>query len=709
MKARATVLSSLLVVLAARCFAQVPVLLPEFQVNTAPSGYNYADNVAMDRDGRFVVVWDGTETGGYGTFRRPYDPLAVPESGPIPVESSTAGNQAFADIAKDASGRYVIVWWDITANKISGRRFGSDGTPLGNDFQVNTSTQGYVGYPLVASDPSGNFVVVWARDNSGYDSRGRAFDSHGAPLGDEFPINSYTTNDQVVSGVAMAPDGHFAAAWGGNGQTGPGIWGRLFELDGTPLTGDFQVNTGTLATAVRFPDVAMDAAGDFIVVWDDGALPAGFGAIGRAFTPAGAPVGPQFPISDATTIAFDTSVNSDSAGNFLVTWAAYPLPNDADGGVVGRFYASGGNPLADEFQINEVTTAYQFFPHASLAGDGSFVVTWTSGSNYTYDVKGRKSALRAQAGIGVDASIDADHPSRPGAAANGVLEPGETVSVATAWVNDSADPVTLNGTASNFTGPAGATYTLNDGAAAYGTIAGGQSAVCVDCYSVTVSAPSPRPAPHWDAHFLELLDIGVPRTWTLHVGESFPDAPTDNQFYRFIETLFHNGVTGGCTGGNYCPGDPVTRAQMAVFLLKSKYGSAHVPPPCTGSVFVDVPCTGGPFDPWIEELSGLGITGGCQASPPQYCPGNTVTRQQMAVFLLKAFEGSSYDPPDCAGIFDDVPCTPGTGFSDWIEELYNRQITGGCSQIPLNYCPTNPNNRGQMAVFLTKTFGLQLY
>ena len=81
----------------------------------------------------------------------------------------------------------------------------------------------------------------------------------------------------------------------------------------------------------------------------------------------------------------------------------------------------------------------------------------------------------------------------------------------------------------------------------------------------------------------------------------------------------------------------------------------------------------------------------------------------MAVFLLKAFEGSTYDPPDCTGIFDDVTCTPGTGFSDWIEELYNRGITGGCSMAPLEYCPTNPNNRGQMAVFLVKTFGLVLY
>ncbi len=134
--------------------------------------------------------------------------------------------------------------------------------------------------------------------------------------------------------------------------------------------------------------------------------------------------------------------------------------------------------------------------------------------------------------------------------------------------------------------------------------------------------------------------------------------PRAHGFYTFIETLFHNEVTGGCAGGNYCPGNPVTRAQMAVFLLKAKFGSDHVPPPCTGALFPDVPCTGGPFDPWIEELSTLGITGGCGGG--NYCPGNSVTRAQMAVFLLKTLEGSAYDPPDCNGDFDDVPCTPGT-------------------------------------------------
>ena len=293
---------------------------------------------------------------------------------------------------------------------------------------------------------------------------------------------------------------------------------------------------------------------------------------------------------------------------------------------------------------------------------------------------------------------------------DGIFEPGETVTVAPSWTNNGASAVALTGTAAAFSGPAGATYTIADAASNYGSVAPAETASCTtgaDCYSLTVNNPATRPAQHWDATLTEVLSNTGFRGWSLHIGASFPDVPNTLNFYPFIEDLFHNGITGGCAGGNYCPGNPVTRAQMAVFLLKAKLGSSHVPPACTGTVFLDVPCTGGPFDPWIEELASFEITGGCGGG--NYCPNDTVTRQQMAVFLLKAKEGSAYDPPDCTGVFQDVPCTPGVGFPDWIEDLYNRQITGGCSAKPLDYCPTNPNNRGQMAVFLVKTFGLLLY
>ena len=77
----------------------------------------------------------------------------------------------------------------------------------------------------------------------------------------------------------------------------------------------------------------------------------------------------------------------------------------------------------------------------------------------------------------------------------------------------------------------------------------------------------------------------------------------------------------------------------------------------------------------------------------------------MAVFLLKAKHGSSYVPPACAGVFDDVACPEAA--VDSIERLAAEQITGGCSGMPPLYCPDNSSTRGQMAVFITKTFNLQ--
>ena len=142
---------------------------------------------------------------------------------------------------------------------------------------------------------------------------------------------------------------------------------------------------------------------------------------------------------------------------------------------------------------------------------------------------------------------------------------------------------------------------------------------------------------------------------------------------------------------------------MSIFLLKSKFNSAYAPPPAAG-IFADVPASD-PFAPWIENLYNLGITGGCSSSPLRYCPDQTVLRQQMAVFLLKTLLGSSYVPPACTGVFADVPCP--SLFANWIEDLYRRQIAAGCGNG--NFCPTDPDTRGQMAAFLANTFGLALY
>jgi S-layer homology domain len=289
---------------------------------------------------------------------------------------------------------------------------------------------------------------------------------------------------------------------------------------------------------------------------------------------------------------------------------------------------------------------------------------------------------------------------------NGVFEPGETVVVEPSWENPPSDSAALAGVASAFGGPAGATYSISDGSASYGAPPFAAPASCFDatgnCYALALSNPATRPALHWDAVVTETVGGAAAKTWRLHVGASFADVPVTDPFYAKVETLFHHGVTAGCSGGNFCPAASVTRAQMAVFLLKGKLGNVYAPPPGSGTRFSDVPPGSFALD-WIEDLADSGITAGCGAN--RYCPDHPVTRAQMAVFLLKAKHGRAYVPPPAVGVFADVPAS--SPVAPWIEELATEGVTAGCGGG--NYCPDSPNTRAQMAAFLDATFGLSLY
>ena len=182
----------------------------------------------------------------------------------------------------------------------------------------------------------------------------------------------------------------------------------------------------------------------------------------------------------------------------------------------------------------------------------------------------------------------------------------------------------------------------------------------------------------------------------------FLDVTPSNIFYGNIVILANNGITSGCGGGDYRPGAEVTRAQMAVFLLRAEHGAFYVPPSGCSGYFLDVPCAD-PFAVWIEGLYLEGVTSGCGGG--NYCPGSPISRAQTAVFLLKTLLGPTYVAPVVDPIFDDVP--QGAFAANWIDQLWMRGISGGCSASPLLYCPANSVSRGQMAAFLVRTFGLE--
>ncbi len=136
------------------------------------------------------------------------------------------------------------------------------------------------------------------------------------------------------------------------------------------------------------------------------------------------------------------------------------------------------------------------------------------------------------------------------------------------------------------------------------------------------------------AVFLERGMRGAGYTPPAATGNTFLDVGAGDFAASFIEQLFLDGITAGCGGNNYCPQDEVTRAQMAVFLLRAKHGAGYSPPPPTG-VFDDVDLAYWAVA-WIEQLAAEAITAGCGGG--NYCPDNPVTRAQMAVFLVRTFE-----------------------------------------------------------------------
>jgi hypothetical protein len=293
---------------------------------------------------------------------------------------------------------------------------------------------------------------------------------------------------------------------------------------------------------------------------------------------------------------------------------------------------------------------------------------------------------------------------------NGVFEPGETVAVQPAWENVTPAAESVAGLLTDFRGPAGATYIIADDTASYGIVPAGAIQSCTfsgNCYTLTVTAPPTRPVLHWDATVLETItpaNQGQNKRWVMHLGDSFVDVPRTSGYYRFVETLLHNGITSGCNGTSYCPTVGTSRQEMAVFALVSKEGAGYLPPACTTPLFADVPASSG-FCRWVEELARRGIVSGCATSPPRYCPTDVVTREQMAIFLLRTLD-PVLNPVACTSKpYDDVEIS--SPYCRWITELVARGITGGCGGG--NYCPTAPVTRDQMSVFLTATFNLVLY
>jgi hypothetical protein len=330
-------------------------------------------------------VWE-SEPDGFGIFGQRFDSSGAPSGPEFRVNTYTTGAQVLTATSRDASGNFIVVWMSIgqdgSGSGVFGQRFAGSGAPLGPEFRANTATTNVQGYPAVAADSAGNFVVVWrAYQNApNYEIYGQRYDSAGVSLGGNFRINTYAPVPQNVRSPAVAsdPSGNFVVVWDNLFQdgSGRGVFGQRYASSGATLGPEFRVNSFT-PNYQYDAAVASDAFGNFIVVWQSKGQDGSYlGVFGQRYANSGAPLGPEFRINTYTTSDQNRpSVAADASGDFVVAWNS----DDYFGyGVFAQRFASTGAPLGPEFRVNTFTTQHQGTPSIAVDGVGNFVVVWHS-------------------------------------------------------------------------------------------------------------------------------------------------------------------------------------------------------------------------------------------------------------------------------------------------------------------------------------------
>ena len=255
--------------------------------------------------------------------------------------------------------------------------------PLGDEFPINTYTTGSQRSAAVAAHADGRFVVAWRGTGHVLDSAAvfaRRYDASGTPVdAEEFIANAYTTDDQARPQVATLPDGAFVVVWE-SGHDGHrfGVFGRRFDAAGVAGP-EFQANTWTTADQI-LPAVAADAAGSFVVAWQSYAQIAdNYGIYAQRYDASGSVVGPEFRVNaNPYGRHAAPSVAMDAAGSFVVAWQG---PDNGWYQIFARRYDSSGVPFGGDFQVNAGGTGDRGYPSVAADPGGGFAVAWNGALN----------------------------------------------------------------------------------------------------------------------------------------------------------------------------------------------------------------------------------------------------------------------------------------------------------------------------------------
>ncbi|WP_323785510.1 hypothetical protein [Thalassovita sp.] len=371
----------------------------EFRVNTYTVGQQSDSSVDGLFYGGFIVTWSsvGQDGSGSGIYGQRYDLTGRPIDNEFMINVNTSGDQVTPVVTHTYGDDFFVTW--ETAGSVRGRVFETSTNEIHDEFQIGRHATGnrsdaaatlltgnggglivafaaadqaiwdqrfdpFGGYyfvgrgyvydtrvsagtirtePSITSLDAGRFVVVWTADEQGGNSTdifGRLYRDVAQPINYEFRINSYTDGAQSTPVVETLNSGGFVVVWSSYGQDGDalGVFGQLFGADGSPIAGEFQVNTTNYGNQDR-PAVTALADGGFLVAWSShGQDGDGWGVYGQRYSSDGEAIGAEFVINTTTAgDQQDSAVTSLRDGRVLVTWTTSVQDGDATD-VVGQLF-----------------------------------------------------------------------------------------------------------------------------------------------------------------------------------------------------------------------------------------------------------------------------------------------------------------------------------------------------------------------------------
>lgn len=301
--------------------------------------------------------------------------------------------QGYSDVAGLADGGWVVTWYTyqmVETGDIYARRFSEAGDPMGDQWRVNTHTTESQNSPAVTALGDGGWVVVWmSRDIAGnnFTIEAQRYDAAGIAVGGETQVNTTTGDNQIVhysSDVTALKDGGWLVTWHAThpGESRFDIYAQRYDATGNRVGSETQVNTNTLDVQY-IPAVTGLNDGGWLVSWSSSSVAAnGSDIYFQRYNANGEAVGGETLVINSPHYATQSQSYSDvtalADGGWVVTWESGGEQDGSGMAIYAQRYNAAGQAVGGETLVNTTTDGSQVSAKVTSLEDGGWAVTWMS-------------------------------------------------------------------------------------------------------------------------------------------------------------------------------------------------------------------------------------------------------------------------------------------------------------------------------------------